>query len=84
MGNPKAVRAVGSALRKNPFAPEVPCHRVIASNLTIGGFHRSKDLEGELIQKKIRMLKEEGVEFDKCDSTNIRISPSSVISDLPM
>jgi len=29
---------VGSALRHNPFAPFVPCHRVIASNLYIGGF----------------------------------------------
>ncbi|KAF9236899.1 6-O-methylguanine DNA methyltransferase [Melanogaster broomeanus] len=32
-------RSVGSALRKNPFAPFVPCHRVIASNLYIGGFY---------------------------------------------
>lgn len=30
--------AVGSALRENPFAPYVPCHRVIASTLYIGGF----------------------------------------------
>lgn len=29
---------VGSALRENPFAPYVPCHRVIASTLYIGGF----------------------------------------------
>ncbi|KIK82093.1 hypothetical protein PAXRUDRAFT_728970 [Paxillus rubicundulus Ve08.2h10] len=32
-------RSVGSALRKNPFAPFVPCHRIIASNLYIGGFY---------------------------------------------
>ncbi|TNY24592.1 6-O-methylguanine DNA methyltransferase [Rhodotorula diobovata] len=31
-------RAVGSALRNNPFAPFVPCHRVIASSLYVGGF----------------------------------------------
>ncbi|KAF8121405.1 6-O-methylguanine DNA methyltransferase [Boletus edulis] len=35
MGSP---RSVGSALRHNPFAPFVPCHRVIGSNLYIGGF----------------------------------------------
>lgn len=36
MGKPKAARAVGTALRKNPFAPKVPCHRVIASDLGLG------------------------------------------------
>ncbi|GAA5975455.1 hypothetical protein JCM10908_005168 [Rhodotorula pacifica] len=33
-----SARAVGSALRENPFAPYVPCHRIIASTLYIGGF----------------------------------------------
>ncbi|KAH8920440.1 hypothetical protein BT69DRAFT_1352397 [Atractiella rhizophila] len=33
-----SAQAVGQALRKNPFAPRVPCHRVIASDLFIGGF----------------------------------------------
>ena len=32
-----APRAVGQALRVNPYAPRVPCHRVIASDLRIGG-----------------------------------------------
>lgn len=31
-------RAVGQALRRNPFAPEVPCHRVVAADRKIGGF----------------------------------------------
>ncbi|KAI9918751.1 hypothetical protein PsorP6_012170 [Peronosclerospora sorghi] len=31
-------RCVGQTLRKNPFAPEVPCHRVVAALLDIGGF----------------------------------------------
>ena len=53
--------AVGQALRRNPFAPEVPCHRVIASDLTIGGFggHR----QGNAIARKLRMLAAEGVRF---------------------
>jgi O-6-methylguanine DNA methyltransferase len=38
IGNPKAVRAVGNALNKNPFAPQVPCHRVVRSDGSIGGF----------------------------------------------
>ena len=58
----KSSQAVGQALKRNPFAPEVPCHRVISHNLTIGGYsgHRS----GKLILKKLKLLKEEGVEFN--------------------
>ncbi len=55
--NTNAYRAVGNAMNKNPYAPEVPCHRVINSNGFIGGFaHGVKD--------KIEMLKKEGVEID--------------------
>eukprot|EP00041_Stephanoeca_diplocostata_P016809 m.332768 g.332768 ORF g.332768 m.332768 type:complete len:105 (+) comp20494_c0_seq16:251-565(+) len=35
---PSSARAVGGALRSNPFAPRVPCHRVVASNLDVGGY----------------------------------------------
>jgi O-6-methylguanine DNA methyltransferase len=35
-------RAVGGALRNNPFAPEVPCHRVIAADGFVGGFKVSR------------------------------------------
>ncbi len=38
IGKPKAVRAVGSACGKNPLLVLVPCHRVIGSNRTLGGF----------------------------------------------
>jgi len=51
----KAYRAVGTALNKNPFAPIVPCHRVINSNGKIGGFASGVD-------KKIRLLRKEGVD----------------------
>ena len=52
----KAYRAVGNAMNKNPYAPKVPCHRVIQSNGTIGGFaHGAK--------KKTEMLKNEGIEI---------------------
>ncbi len=37
-GSPLAARAVGQALAKNPYAPDVPCHRVIASDGSIGGY----------------------------------------------
>lgn len=52
-------RAVGQALKRNPFAPEVPCHRVVASDLSIGGFMGRR--EGPEVARKHRLLKEEGV-----------------------
>ena len=53
-------RAVGQALRCNPYAPIVPCHRVVASGGKIGGFMGKT--AGKEIQKKIELLKKEGVE----------------------
>jgi len=55
----KAYRAVGTALANNPYAPKVPCHRVVASDGSIGGFAGKKS--GKSINKKIKLLKEEGV-----------------------
>ncbi len=55
IGHPKAHRAVGSAMNKNPFAPEVPCHRVVKSNGSLGKFALD-------IQIKIKRLQKEGVQ----------------------
>ena len=54
-------RAVGQALRRNPFAPQVPCHRVIASDLTAGGFQGEK--AGGAVSRKLALLAAEGVRF---------------------
>ena len=54
IGKPGAVRAVGSALGKNPFAPIVPCHRVIKSDGTMGGFSAPGG-----VKAKIKLLKKE-------------------------
>jgi methylated-DNA-[protein]-cysteine S-methyltransferase len=53
IGKPRATRAVGTALGKNPFHPEVPCHRVIRSDGGLGGFAWG-------IKKKLQLLKSEG------------------------
>ena len=47
-------RAVGNALNRNPYAPTVPCHRVVGSNGALTGF------AGGLPEKK-KLLAEEGV-----------------------
>ena len=58
-------RAVGGALRRNPFAPEVPCHRVIASTGFVGGFKGDweKAPSGINQSKKLELLNDEGVFF---------------------
>src|ERR1700761_2663537 len=58
-------RAVGGALRNNPYAPEVPCHRVIASDGYVGGFKGDweKAPSGVNQNLKLKLLREEGVEF---------------------
>ena len=55
-------QAVGQALKRNPFAPEVPCHRVINSHLKIAGYMGK--VEGEEVHRKRELLAAEGVEFD--------------------
>lgn len=54
-------RAIGQALRANPFAPQVPCHRVIASDLTPGGFQGKTG--GSALTRKLGLLAAEGVKF---------------------
>ena len=56
-------RSVGTALSKNPFAPEVPCHRVVRADGSLGGFNGYTS--GPELERKRRMLREEGVPFDE-------------------
>lgn len=48
-GNPKAMRAAGQALKKNPLPIILPCHRVIASDGSIGGFSCSVSIKKQLL-----------------------------------
>ncbi len=58
LGAPGAARAVGQALGHNPFAPVVPCHRVMAADGKSGGFSASGG-----VRTKLRMLEIEGAQF---------------------
>lgn len=53
----RSAQAVGQALKRNPFAPAVPCHRVVAADGSIGGFGGHRD--GEYIERKRRLLEQE-------------------------
>lgn len=55
IGSPRAARAVGSALRKNPCLIDIPCHRVIRSDGEMGGY------AGGGGEKKKMLLKKEGL-----------------------
>ena len=53
----RSAQAVGQALKRNPFAPQVPCHRVIAADGSLGGYNGMR--EGEHIAHKRKLLEEE-------------------------
>lgn len=52
-----SAQAVGQALRRNPFAPEVPCHRVVAADGSLGGYMGKRS--GKEIERKRRLIEEE-------------------------
>jgi methylated-DNA-[protein]-cysteine S-methyltransferase len=65
VGRSRAARAVGNACNKNPFAPGVPCHRVVKSDGSIGGYASGS------LKKKMR-LEKEGVKIDKGKIRNFK------------
>ena len=56
INKPKSARAVANAIGKNPFAPKIPCHRVIRSDGSLGGYSG----KGGVKTKKL-LLKREGI-----------------------
>jgi methylated-DNA-[protein]-cysteine S-methyltransferase len=73
-GRPKASRAVGRILNKNPTPIVVPCHRVVMSDGTIGGYAFGKS-------RKKALLEEEGIGFDGyslLEFMKCRIDPRSL------
>ena len=56
IGMPKAARAVANACGKNPYAPKIPCHRVIRSDGGLGGYSGRGG-----IKQKLKLLRSEKV-----------------------
>lgn len=55
-GSPKAYRAVGNILNKN-YNSKIPCHRVIRSDGTLGGYNRGIDKKRAILKKEISVVK---------------------------
>ncbi len=78
LGDKIASRAVGKMLNQNPYAPKVPCHRVVRSDGTLGGFAKGED-------KKEALLKKEGVRIKEGRVKNFEeILFSDFESDSPL
>ena len=58
-GSPGAARAAGQVLKRNPYAPVVPCHRVVASDGSLHGFSGRMDNP-----EKAGLLRKEGVAIE--------------------
>ena len=56
IGKPLAVRAVANAIGKNPYPPKIPCHRVIRSDGSLGGYSGKGG-----IQQKRKLLRSENI-----------------------
>ena len=54
LGDPGLARAVGNALNRNPYAPEVPCHRVIKFDGSVGGFAQGTPRKRRLLRLERR------------------------------
>jgi len=55
IGKPRSYRAVANALAKNPFAPKIPCHRVVREDGSLGGYSAKGGTRA-----KLKLLKKEG------------------------
>lgn len=67
LGRPGASRAVGRILNKNPNPIVVPCHRVVMSDGTIGGYAFGKTVKKELLKKEgLRFVRDNIPDFAGC------------------
>jgi O-6-methylguanine DNA methyltransferase len=66
LGKPNAARAVGNACRRNPFAPDVPCHRVVKSDGSLGGYALGAGKKAALLESEgVRVANGRIVDFKK-------------------
>ncbi len=59
IGRPRAIRAVANAVGANPCAPEIPCHRVVRSDGSLGGYSG----KGGIKTKRALLVKEGAIDY---------------------
>ena len=70
----KSNQAIGQALKRNPFSPDVPCHRVVKADLTLGGYGGSFSNA----PKKMNRLEGEGVAFKRNKRGEWAVDPTCI------
>ena len=61
----KGARAVGNALHRNPFAPQVPCHRVVKSKGELGGFASGAKIKAKLLKNEGILILNKRIDLDR-------------------
>ena len=73
VGNPKSVRAVGQALKRNPYPLLIPCHRVVKNDGELGGY------AGRYDNKKAKLLEMEKEICREINGPQVRIRHVSYV-----
>lgn len=72
-------RAVGRVMATNPFAPLIPCHRVVTASMTLGGYGGGLKAKWEILQRESRKY-ENGIEA-KIDGRTLKLFPISMVRE---
>jgi len=82
IGNPKAVRAVGTALARNPVPIVVPCHRVVRNDGHLGNYYYGTDVKRAVLEAEgmnvdtLQDLADRGIKLTGSDTTHIFCNPT--------
>ncbi|MDH3470028.1 MAG: methylated-DNA--[protein]-cysteine S-methyltransferase [Acidimicrobiia bacterium] len=82
IGKPKAVRAVGTALARNPVPVLVPCHRVVRNDGHLGNYYYGTEVKSKILASEgmdvdgFEDLADRGVRLTGSDTTNIFCNPT--------
>lgn len=83
VGGPWSPVSVGQALKQNPYAPVVPCHRVVRADRTLGGYFGATVLQDPRMQAKVRLLVDEGVALEGAGSGDRLLVPRHALWRFP-